>query len=74
MKRFDRGVNYYTWLTLPPQRVGFPEDDLVCSRCPYCIRDPINGHREICFITGELLVAPEWERLEGCPLIREEGS
>lgn len=73
MKRFERGVRYYTHLTLPPQQVDFPEDDVVCSHCRYCVRDPFNGRREMCFITGELLAASEYERPGGCPLVQEEG-
>lgn len=72
MRRFEGGVRYYTHLTLPSQRVPFPENDVVCSRCRFCVRDPSNGRRELCFLTGELLAAPDWERPGGCPLQEEE--
>ena len=69
MKNFDRGVSYYTKATA---EIGFPEDDCVCFWCPLMTRDP--NLRDICGKTGEILLAPKYQRGHCCPLEFKEGE
>lgn len=54
MKKFDRGVSYYTQGTV---NISFPEDDICCARCPLMGLESMSS-REYCRRTGEYLPAP----------------
>jgi hypothetical protein len=64
MKRFDKGVSYYTRGKLP---VSFPEDDVCCYRCP-CMGIESKSDREYCRRTGEYLPAPRDIIGFNCPI------
>ena len=52
--------------------VHFPVGYVKCVYCPYCIKDGRNYMRMVCFVTGEIIPAPEAGRAESCPLILEK--
>ena len=54
--------------------VHFPEGKVYCRYCPFCVADPSNHKREICFATGEILPFAELCIDGRCPLIFEEGE
>lgn len=63
------GVRWYTsgYATVP---VHFPEGRTVCQYCPYITRQ--YGLRHACRLTDEILLYPESERGERCPVIFPE--
>lgn len=64
MKDFRSGVSYYTFATA---KIGFPEDDLCCMRCPLMASE-YKPDRAYCKKTGEYLLAPQHTIGEQCPL------
>ena len=64
MKKFDRGVSYYTRSTVD---ISFPEDDVCCYRCPL-MGIEMASSREYCRRTGEYLPAPRDIVGLNCPL------
>ena len=67
MKKFDKGVAYYTRSTVD---ISFPEDDVCCYRCPLMGLES-QSSREYCRRTGEYLPAPRDIIGFNCPLIFE---
>lgn len=65
MKQFRNGVSYYTPATCT---VYFPEDDLVCMRCPLMANE-YKPDRDYCRLTGEYLLAARDTIGQQCPLI-----
>ena len=63
MKKFDRGISYYTRATV---EVAFPEDKVCCQWCHLMTRDP--NLRDVCGKTGEILLAPKHTIGVDCPL------
>ena len=70
-KAFEKGVGWYTKGTAVVE-TNFPEDDVCCKWCRFCLRDRYDNSRQICNITGEMLYAPLYTVGEGCPLAIEE--
>nr|DAF67540.1 MAG TPA: hypothetical protein [Caudoviricetes sp.] len=71
MKKFERGVSYYTHGTV---EIDFPEDDICCRWCPLMASE-YRPNREYCQKTGEYLVAPDSMVGEKCPMVfSEEGN
>ncbi len=64
MKKFDRGVSYYTKFTVD---ISFPEDDVCCHWCAFLMRD-YGLDRTRCGKTGEILLAPKHQIGFNCPL------
>ena len=62
MKKFEDGIQHYTTGSAVV-RVHFPEGYVACAYCPYCIKDGRNYLRMVCFLTGEIVPAPEAGRL-----------
>lgn len=71
-KIFEKGVSYYT-VGAAEVKTHFPEDDVCCKWCRFCLRDRYDNSRQICVITGEMLYAPQYMVGEGCPLKLEGG-
>lgn len=71
MRKFEDGIQRYTTGSAVV-RVHFPAGYVACAYCPYCIKDGRNYLRMVCFLTGEIVPAPESGRLESCPLEMEE--
>lgn len=61
-------VTFYTHAKAQVE-VHFPEGYTVCIWCPFCVKDPTNGVRKVCFLTRELLVYEEFCRGSQCPLV-----
>lgn len=64
----DRGVNEYTIMNLSGS-VHFPKGHEVCRYCPFCVADPSNHKREVCFLTRTTLVYADISMEGDCPLI-----
>lgn len=64
MKRFDKGVRYYTEATVKAT-VHFPEDAVCCGYCEFCYSDSVG--RLWCRLTKGQLFSTEY--VDGnCPL------
>ena len=66
-----RGVLEYTRATLVAQ-VCFPKGEEICRYCTFCIADPSNHKRELCLLTGSILVHADLCIEGNCPLRFEE--
>lgn len=67
MKKFDKGVSYYTFANV---RIGFPEDDICCGHCPMLSKE-LGLDREYCRRTGEYIVSANYTIGYNCPLVFE---
>lgn len=63
----NRGINEYTRFRLDAD-ICFPKGDEVCRYCVFCIADPINHKREICYMTGTILTHADISIEGDCPL------
>lgn len=69
------GCTKYITKVMPEEKVFFIEGVEICRMCPYCVADPSNHKREICFKTHEILPFAELKIDEDCPLRdAEEGD
>ena len=69
--KVERGVSEYTKLRLELD-VAFPKGREVCRFCPFCVADPSNHKREICFLTHTTLVYADISMEGNCPLKGKE--
>lgn len=65
------GVSYYTF-GVARFPVPFPEGRTICAYCPHLTR--VYGMRHQCRITDEILLYPETQRGERCPVEFDEGN
>lgn len=68
MKKFERGVSYYTTGTATV-RVSFPENDVCCFHCWMRYRD--SGDRQMCRLLNKELYYIDTGIREDCPLVFE---